>query len=86
MEVIKVINVSVEIPNDGVQYHPIVPRELRDQINTALMEMSATEEGAEALDTAYEWSELTPKGDDFYDPFRQVLDAAGVDIEEFMGE
>jgi phosphonate transport system substrate-binding protein len=48
--------------------------------------MSATEEGAEALDTAYEWSELTPKGDEFYDPFRQVLDAAGVDIEQFMGE
>jgi phosphonate transport system substrate-binding protein len=86
MEAIKVINVSVEIPNDGVQYHPIVSEELRTQINEALMAMSETEEGAEALDTAYEWSELTPKGDEFYDPFRQVLDAAGVDIEQFMGE
>jgi phosphonate transport system substrate-binding protein len=86
MEAIKVINVSVEIPNDGVQYHPIVSEELRTQINEALMAMSETEEGAEALDTAYEWSELTPKGDEFYDPFRKVLDAAGVDIEQFMGE
>ena len=83
MEVLKVINVSVDIPNDGVQYHPSVPQELREQINGALIAMPATEAGATALDTAYEWSELVPRGDDFYDPFRQVLDAAGVDIESF---
>jgi phosphonate transport system substrate-binding protein len=83
MEVVKVIHTSVEIPNDGVQYHPSVPQELRDQINQVLMSMSETEEGAAALDTAYEWSELVERGDDFYDPFRQVLDAAGVDIESF---
>jgi phosphonate transport system substrate-binding protein len=86
MEVIKIINVSVEIPNDGVQYHPSVPREIRDQINAALIAMPETEEGAEALDLAYEWSELAPRSDDFYDPFRQVLDAAGVNIEDFMGQ
>jgi phosphonate transport system substrate-binding protein len=83
MEVIKVINVSVDIPNDGVQFHPSVPQELRDQIDGALIAMPATEAGAEALDTAYQWNELVPRGDDFYDPFRQVLDAAGVDIESF---
>lgn len=83
MEVLKVINVSVDIPNDGVQYHPSVSQELREQINGALIAMPATEAGATALDTAYEWSELVPRGDDFYDPFRQVLDAAGVDIESF---
>ncbi len=86
MEVIKVINISVDIPNDGVQYHPTVSQELRDQINDVLMNMANIEGGAEALDTAYEWSELTPKGDEFYDPFRQVLDAAGVNVEDFMGE
>jgi len=86
MEVIKVINVSVDIPNDGVQYHPSVSAELREQINAVLMDMANIEGGAEALDTAYEWSELTPRGDDFYDPFRQVLDAAGVNVEDFMGE
>jgi phosphonate transport system substrate-binding protein len=86
MEVIKVINISVGIPNDGVQYHPSVPREIRDQINAALIAMPETEEGAAALDLAYEWSELSPRTDDFYDPFRQVLDAAGVNIEDFMGQ
>jgi len=83
MEVIKVIYITVEIPNDGVQYHSVVSRELRDLINAAMIAMPETEAGAEALDTAYEWSELSPKGDDFYEPFRQVLDAAGVDIEAF---
>jgi len=83
MDVIKIIHISVEIPNDGVQYHPVVSRELRDQINSALIAMPSTEAGAEALDAAYEWSELAPKGDEFYDPFRAVLDAAGVDIESF---
>lgn len=86
MDVIQVIEVSADIPNDGVQYHPSVPAELREQINAALIAMPGTEEGAEALDTAYEWSELAPKGDDFYDPFRQVLDAAGINIEDFLGD
>lgn len=83
MTALKVINVSVDIPNDGVQYHPSVPRELRDQINASLIAMPETETGAEALFGAYEWNELVEFGDDFYDPFRQVLDAAGVDIESF---
>lgn len=86
MDVIQVIEVSADIPNDGVQYHPTVTAEMREQINAALVAMPETEEGAEALDVAYEWSELTPKGDDFYEPFRQVLDAAGIDLESFLGD
>jgi phosphonate transport system substrate-binding protein len=76
MDVIKVIEISIDIPNDGVQYNPVVPREIRDMLNAALIAMPETEEGAEALDTAYQWSELTEKDDTFYDTFRQVLDAA----------
>lgn len=86
MDALKVIEVSVAIPNDGVQYHPSVPREIRDQINAALVTMHESEAGAEALYGAYEWDQLAEYGDDFYDPFRQVLDAAGVNIEDFMGE
>ena len=84
MDVIKVIEISIDIPNDGVQYNPVVPREIRDQINAALIAMSETEEGAEALDTAYQWNELVERDDSFYDPFRQVLDAAGVDPAAFI--
>jgi phosphonate transport system substrate-binding protein len=84
MDVIKVIEISIDIPNDGVQYNPVVSREIRDMLNAALIAMPETEEGAEALDTAYQWSELTEKDDTFYDLFRQVLDAAGVDPAAFV--
>jgi phosphonate transport system substrate-binding protein len=84
MDVIKVIEISIDIPNDGVQYNPVVPREMRDVLNAALIAMPETEEGAEALDTAYQWAELAEKDDSFYDPFRQVLDAAGVDPAQYI--
>jgi len=85
-EVLTVINESVEIPNDGVQYHPSVPREIRDQINGVLLRIDEIEGAVEALEQAYEWTELAAFGDDFYDPFRNVLSAAGVNIEDYLGE
>ena len=84
MEVVSVIAVSEDIPNDGVQYVPSFPAELREQINAALLAIAETEEGQAALDVAYEWAGLVEQGDSFYDPFRQVLDAAGVSAEELQ--
>jgi len=86
MDVIKVIEVSVDIPNDGVQFSPSVSQELRDQIVDVLLHIHETEEGLAAIEAAYEWTELVAKDDSFYDPFRQVLDAAGVDPESFLSE
>ncbi len=80
MEVVAVIHTSVDIPNDGLQFAPSVPQEIRDQIVNALLAIAQTEEGVEALETAYSWTALEEQGDDFYDGFRQLLDAAGVDI------
>ena len=78
------IEVSVNIPNDGVQFHPSVPQELRDKIVNALLELVDTEEGKEALNTAYQWTALEKHDDSFYDPFRQVLQAAGIDVKDLM--
>jgi phosphonate transport system substrate-binding protein len=86
MEKIAVIEVSVNIPNDGVQFHPSISEDLRDKIVNALLEIAQTEEGKEALDTAYQWAALEKHGDEFYDPFRQVLQAAGVNVKELMKE
>lgn len=86
MDVLTVINESVEIPNDGVQYSPVVPREIRDQINDVLLRIDEIPGAVEALEQAYEWTELAAFGDDFYDPFRNVLSAAGVNIEDYLGE
>ncbi len=85
MDVVKVIEVSVDIPNDGVQFSPTVPADIREPIVQALINMGNTDEGVAALDQAYEWTKLVPKDDSFYDPFRQVLDAAGIDPESLLG-
>jgi phosphonate transport system substrate-binding protein len=84
MEKVVVIEVTEEIPNDGVQFSPTVPRDLRETIVNALLEIAATEEGKAALKTAYQWTGLERHDDTFYDPFRQVLQAAGLNIEELQ--
>lgn len=86
MDKVKVITVSQDIPNDGVQFHPSVPEELRGQIVNALLEIAESEEGKEALNKAYSWTGLVERDDTFYDPFRQVLQASGMSIEEIQGE
>ena len=80
MDVIKVIEISPDIPNDGVQYVPSLDKEYRDAINNAIIKMSETEAGVEALSEAYQWEELMKIDDTFYDTFRQYLDAAGIDV------
>jgi phosphonate transport system substrate-binding protein len=84
MEVLQVISVSADIPNDGLQYIPGLSREMRDQINDAILKIIATEEGLAAFEKSYEWTGLEKQDDTFYDPFRQVLDAAGVNISELQ--
>ncbi len=84
MDKVVVISVSADIPNDGVQFSSSMSDDLKAQIVAALLEISSTEEGKDALSTAYSWNELIEKDDTFYDPFRQVLDAAGVSAEQFM--
>jgi phosphate/phosphite/phosphonate ABC transporter binding protein len=83
MEKVKIIETSIPIPNDGVQFVPSFSEELRTQIVDALLKIAETEEGKEALGAAYQWAGLQKIDDSFYDPFRQVLDAAGVSAEDF---
>lgn len=78
MEVIKVIFQTGDIPNDGVQYVPSLSAELKTQITDGILTLMDSDEGLAALDEAYSWSALEEQGDSFYDPFRQILDAAGV--------
>ncbi|MBL6983602.1 MAG: hypothetical protein ISR58_21300, partial [Anaerolineales bacterium] len=49
----------------------------------ALLAIAETEEGVNALGEAYSWGALEAHDDTFYDPFRQVLDAAGVSAGDF---
>jgi len=82
MEAVKVITVSQDIPNDGVQFHPSVPDEMRRQVVDAIKEIA--EESPDVLDEAYSWTAVVERDDAFYDPFRQTLQAAGVDPQQFI--
>jgi phosphate/phosphite/phosphonate ABC transporter binding protein len=84
MDVIKVIEISADIPNDGVQFIPGFDPVLKEKIVAALLALVETEEGQDLLSVAYSWTALQVEDDTFYDPFRQVLDAAGVSIEEMQ--
>ncbi len=65
-----------------MQYAPSTSRELRDQLNAALIAIMQTEEGVAAMDKAYSWTELAEHDNSFYDDFRQLLDAAGMAPED----
>ena len=84
MEKVVVIEVTTDIPNDGVQFSPVVPDDMRKKIVAALLEIAQTEEGKDALKTAYQWSGLEEYNDTFYDPFRQVLQASGMSIADLQ--
>lgn len=84
MDVVTIIEVTEDIPNDGVQFVPSVSAEMRAQIVDGLLAIAETEAGQEALDTAYQWAALEKHDDTFYDPFRQVLQAAGMNIEDMQ--
>jgi phosphonate transport system substrate-binding protein len=86
MEQTVVIAIEPDIPNDGVQFQSSVSQELRDKIAAGLLAIAATEEGVEALNTAYSWEELIEADDTFYDSFRQILQAAGISAEDLVGD
>ena len=85
MEQTVVIALEPDIPNDGVQFQASVEQEVRTQIVDGLLAIAATEAGVEALDTAYSWQELIKAEDSYYDAFRQILQAAGIQAEDLMG-
>jgi phosphonate transport system substrate-binding protein len=86
MEKTVVIAIEPDIPNDGVQFIPSLDQELRDKIVDGLLAIAQTEEGLEALNTAYQWEELIKADDSFYDAFRQIVQAAGINVEDLLGE
>lgn len=86
MDQTTVIAVMPDIPNDGIQFRPDFPAELREQLVDEFLALFETEEGAAAMEEAYSWTGMEEHGDEFYDPFRQILDAAGVSAEDIAAQ
>ena len=81
-EKVVVLATTEDIPNDNVSFIKDFPKESRDKIVNALLEISKSEEGKQALNELYEIEGLEPADDSFYDGFRAMLSKAGINIEE----
>lgn len=79
-----VLEVSPEIPNDTISFGKDVPAELREDVVAALLEIANDETMVEILNDTYSWQGLVEKDESFYEPFKQVLDASGIDVEGFL--
>lgn len=84
LDVVSVILESPAIPNDGVSYIPGVSEEIRAAITQAFIDMAADAEQVVLLQDLYGWEGFEQVDNSFYDPFRQVLEGAGVDVESFI--
>jgi len=84
-EQVEVLATTSDIPNDTVSFVQDFPEDKREEIVNALLDISASEEGQEALNTLYSIEGLQEAEDSFYDAFRTDLSRAGIDIEELAG-
>jgi phosphonate transport system substrate-binding protein len=84
MDNVTVLEVSADIPNDGIQFNPSMPQALRDQIVAGLLAVIETDAGGAALETMFSWNGLEEYGDAFYDPLRAELQSAGMRAEDFL--
>jgi len=83
-EVVVVIATTDPIPNDTVAFAPAVPAEVRAKVVKAFQDMVANEADLKLLGDLYRWTGLEVQEDSFFDPFRQMLDSAGIKIEDFV--
>lgn len=68
------------IPNDTVGFAYDMPADLRETLNAALLKVSQTEDGAAAMRALYSIDGLQAVDDTFFDEFRVLLAASGIDI------
>jgi len=81
-EMVIVLALTSDIPNDNVSFIKDFDPEMRTKIVDALLEISESDEGKEALNTLYSIAGLEKTDDSFYDAFRADLSKAGIDIED----
>ncbi len=83
-DVVVVITESAPIPNDNISFGPDVDADTRAALVSFFIGLTESDEGLELLNEVYSWSGMEIVGDDFYDGFRQTLEAAGVTFEDLQ--
>lgn len=87
---VRILEISPEIPNDTLSFGPDFPAELRTQIEEALVAFAAeceTNEDCAWNDSIgnqdfYGWTGIEPATDAEYDTLRQVVEVAGIELED----
>ena len=80
----RILAISPDIPNDTLSFGPDFPADLRAQIESALVAYAATEGWGESIGSQdfYNWTGLSPATDAEYDFIREMVAAAGFDLED----
>jgi phosphate/phosphite/phosphonate ABC transporter binding protein len=84
MEVVKVITVTDDIPNDGIQYHPAVSHELREKLNEIFSSLSLSEVGVEILEIVFYCTDLVNVDDAIYNAFRGIIEEVGISPQDLL--
>lgn len=90
---VKILDLTPPIPNDTLSFGPDFPADLRTQIEEALVAFAAKcDDDQEGDDCAwdqsighqdfYNWTSISAALDADYDPLRQVVEFAGISLED----
>jgi phosphonate transport system substrate-binding protein len=80
MQKTKVIDTAGPIPNDGAAVRKDFPTDLATQIQKAMGEYAVTDAGKAAFKALYSWDGMQIIDAKFYDPMREAVKTAGVDV------
>jgi phosphonate transport system substrate-binding protein len=80
-----ILEESDPIPNDSLVFAPDVPQDVRQAVIDALTQSFADEsELGTLLTDLYRWQGVEEVDDTFYDPLRQLFEAAGENVEDYV--
>lgn len=84
---VRILDISPEIPNDTLSFGPDFPADLRQQITDALIAFAETEAWETSIGSQdfYGWTGIEPSTDEEYDVVRQMIELAGLTLED-LGE
>ncbi|MFN7903544.1 MAG: phosphate/phosphite/phosphonate ABC transporter substrate-binding protein [Pseudobdellovibrionaceae bacterium] len=81
---VKIIDLSVAIPNDPVVFRKDLPEEIKKNVTDAFIKFVGTDEGKKAFKEIYGVTELKTATDQDYQSVRDMLTALGKSADQLM--
>jgi phosphonate transport system substrate-binding protein len=85
-DVLNVVNVlvqTIQIPFEGISFVPDFPADLREAFTEAFWYLETLNAG-QIITDLNSWNRFLERHDYLYDPLRELIDAAGVDVESLV--